>query len=345
MRVIIATVQVPFIVGGAELHARNLEYNLRQAGHEVEIVTFPFKFTPERYISYMMSFISNIHFDNFGWVSVDKLIALRFPAYYVNHENKVVWLLHQHRAVYDLYDDSKADEGLKELKTKIHQFDTASLAKCKHIYANSQNVANRLKHYNQIESTPLYHPPHDSEKLYCAEPYPYIFYPSRLEHLKRQDLIIEAMRHVKSDVRLIIAGVGGKQQDYEALIQRYQLQERIAMLGHISDAEKNAYYAHALAVAYPPYDEDYGYITLEAMLSSKPIITCTDSGGPLEFVVDGENGYVVPPDPLEIAEKIDQLVANKQRAIDMGRNSRALYNEKNISWDNVVQTLLYGQKS
>ncbi len=343
MRVIISTVQVPFIVGGAELHARNLAYHLRQAGHDIEIVTFPFKFTPERFISDMMSVISNIHFDNFGWVSVDKLIALRFPAYYVNHENKVVWLLHQHRAVYDLYNEETADSGLIELKNKIYQFDNRVLGSCKHIYANSKNVAQRLKYYNQVESTPLYHPPHSDEQFYCAdEVYPYIFYPSRLEQLKRQDLLIEAMRYVKSNVRLMIAGTGGKEQDCKALLDCYQLHDRVAMLGHISDAEKIVYYAHALAVAYPPYDEDYGYITLEAMLSSKPVITCTDSGGPLEFIIDGENGYVVPPDPEQIAEKIDWLMENKQSAARMGCNGKALYADKNISWDNVVQTLLYG---
>ena len=40
----------------------------------------------------------------------------------------------------------------------------------------------------------------------------------------------------------------------------------------------------ALGVIFPPLDEDYGYVTLEAMLAAKPVITCTDSGGPLEFV-------------------------------------------------------------
>ena len=47
---------------------------------------------------------------------------------------------------------------------------------------------------------------------------------------------------------------------------------------------------------YPPYDEDFGYVTLEAFLSRKPVITATDSGGPNEFVVDGVNGFVRAPE-------------------------------------------------
>jgi glycosyltransferase involved in cell wall biosynthesis len=342
MRVIIATVQVPFIVGGAELHARSLETHLRQAGHEVEIVTFPFKFAPERFISDLMEFIANIQFDNFSWVSVDKLIALRFPAYYVKHMDKVVWLLHQHRAVYDLYDADTADENLKSLRAKIHSFDSEILGSCARVYANSRNVAERLRRFNGVAAAPLYHPPFNSGRFRCGEQYPYIFYPSRLERLKRQHLLIEAMRHVRSGLKLILSGVGGMEEEYRDMVRRYRLQDRVALLGHISDDEKYAYYANALAVGYPPYDEDYGYVTLEAMLSAKPVITCTDSGGPLEFVVDGETGFIVEPEPQTLAEKLDWLCEQRAQAARMGRNGRALYDSKGISWDHVIQTLLYG---
>lgn len=342
MRIIVATVQVPFIVGGAELHANNLAQNLRRFGHEVEIVTFPFKFTPQSYISDMASFIEKIHFDNFGWVSVDKLIALRFPAYYVRHEDKVVWLLHQHRAVYDLYSEDTADADLRDLKQKITALDTASLERCRRIYANSRNVARRLKHYNGIDSTPLYHPPQGAEQFYCAEPSPYVFYPSRMEPLKRQDLVIEAMRYVKSDIKLILAGIGGLSELCRNLVDKYQLHHRVAILGHISESEKLAYYANSLGVVYAPQDEDYGYVTLEAMLSSKPVITCTDSGGPLEFVEDDQTGYIATPDPQALAEKIDKLAANRQNSKSLGLCGRSLYAQKGINWDNVVNTLLYG---
>jgi len=340
MRIIIATVQVPFIVGGAELHARSLETHLRRAGHEVEIVTFPFKFTPEHYISDLMAFIANIQFDHFGWVSVDKVIALRFPAYYVRHQDKVIWLLHQHRAVYDLYDETSADDNLRRLRQKVQQFDTEMLAACPKLFANSRNVARRLQHYNGLTARPLYHPPFHSDRFYCDEPYPYIFYPSRLEPLKRQQLLIEAMRYVRSDPKLLLSGEGGMAPEYQALIAQYGLQDRVALLGRISDAEKYAYYAKALAVAYPPSDEDYGYVTLEAMLAAKPVLTCTDSGGPLEFVVDGETGFVVDPEPRAIAEKLDWLMENRRRAAHMGRNGREHYQAQNISWENVIERLL-----
>ena len=89
-----------------------------------------------------------------------------------------------------------------------------------------------------------------------------------------------------------------------------------------------------------PFDEDYGYVTLEAMLSAKPVITCSDSGGPLEFVVPGETGHVVPPEPEAIAQAIEDLAADAALAADMGRNGRAHYESLDINWQNVVQKLL-----
>ncbi len=78
-------------------------------------------------------------------------------------------------------------------------------------------------------------------------------------------------------------------------------------------------YAHASAVFFGPLDEDYGYVTLEAMLSSKPVITCRDSGGPLEFVVNNETGYVTEPEPEEIAAALEKLMGDAALAKRWGR--------------------------
>ena len=111
-------------------------------------------------------------------------------------------------------------------------------------------------------------------------------------------------------------------------------------MGFISQEEKETYYARSLAVFFAPFDEDYGYITLEAMLSSKPVITCIDSGGTLEFVEDNKTGFIINPDPKLIAKKIDYLYTNRKEAKKFGENGLQNYKRKNISWDNVVDTLL-----
>jgi glycosyltransferase involved in cell wall biosynthesis len=337
MRIIIAANQVPFIYGGAQLLANGLQQALRQAGHEVETVSAPFKFYPESYIHQMIAFWLEQDFEKFNDYTVDKVIALQFPAYYVQHPNKVVWLLHQHRSVYELYDEKSATAGLRN---RIHSLDSEKLAEVKKIFTIAKTVSARLQKFNRIDSIPLYHPPYRANAFYCASPLDYIFFPSRLESLKRQDLLIRAMQYLKTPVKAIIAGTGGQQSRYRQLIEELHLEDKVKLVGYMNEDEKHAYYARCFAVFFGPWEEDYGYVTLEAMLSSKPVITCSDSGGPLEFVTDGENGFIVPPEPNLIAAKIDWLYWHKNQASKFGKSGLEIYKSKNICWDNVVRALV-----
>lgn len=317
-----------------------LKNALIKHGHEVEIIRFPFKFLPESYLSSLMEYCAGQDFESFNGYHVDKVIALQFPAYYVNHPGKVLWLMHQHRSVYELYDNTDSSKEMTGLKKKIHEYDSDKLGKIKNRYSMCYNVSSRLKKYNNINAKPLYHPPANEDKFHCRESYNYIFFPSRLEKLKRQELLIRAMAYTKSPVNAIIAGQGSQRENYEALICSLKLFDKVRLIGPVSEREKITLFARSLGVFFAPFDEDYGYITLEAMLSSKPVITCFDSGGPLEFAVNNETGFVVEPDPVQVAEKIDWLYQNRQKAVKLGEQGRALYLAGNISWDNVVKTLL-----
>src|SRR5437762_741996 len=146
MRVGVATVQVPFMRGGAEEHATGLVEALRRAGHEVDLITMPFRFSPIHEVERSMQIWSAEQFEEINGYELDRLICLRFPAYYVNHPRKVVWLLHQHRAVYDLW-DTPFSGGLpaipegQRLREQITRMDTEALTKCGCLFANSRNVA------------------------------------------------------------------------------------------------------------------------------------------------------------------------------------------------------------
>lgn len=344
MRVAIATVQVPFIRGGAEIHAQGLCDAFSAAGHTSEIITLPFNFTPSSKISKNIDDWLKQDFSAFDCGKIDRVIALKFPAYHLNHQHKTVWLMHQHRAVYELYDtpfgESSTSQESQILREKILLTDNSSLSAARSIYANSRTVSNRLKHFNNIESIPLYHPPFNAERFQFEGVYPYIFCPSRLESLKRQDLLIRSMKYVKEPVFAIISGEGGAMDQYIKLTESLGLSNRIEFVGRIEHQVMRKYYSNSLAVFFGPLAEDYGYITLEAMLSAKPVITCTDSGGPTEFISNGDTGFVVDPKPEVIADAINQLWANRNKAVEMGKNALAYYKSLNVSWHHVVNTLL-----
>lgn len=345
MRIAIATVQVPFIRGGAEILAEGLLHAIQAAGHSVELIAMPFRFSPVAEIQRSMELWASENFENLNGYQCDRVICLKFPSFYLQHPNKVAWILHQHRSVYDLWETeftaefSRSPEG-KQLKQEITAQDSKALSEFRGVYTIAKTVSNRLQKFNQIASTPLYHPPQFVEQFYTASAEPYIFFPSRLETLKRQDLLIQAMRFVRSPIVALLGGEGGQHHYLQGLIEQFELQQRVRLMGRLNDAEKLSFYAHCLGVFFAPYSEDYGYVTLEAMLARKPVITCTDSGEPTEFVVDGQTGWIVEPEPKAIAEKIDYLYEQRAIAKAMGAAGYDRYNALNISWDHVVQKLL-----
>nr|WP_298375211.1 glycosyltransferase family 4 protein [uncultured Halomonas sp.] len=340
MRVLVTANLVPFLHGGADYHIEGVTRALKAHGHEAELLRFPFRFQPESDIHRLMEYVETLDFTAPNGQAIDRTISLQFPGYGVNHPEHVVWVMHQHRAMYELWEDDKATKEQRELRKAIHAFDKRHLSRAKALFANSRRVAERMATYNDLTARPLYHPPFDAQRFYCDEDWGYVFCPSRLESLKRQDLLIEAARHLKSPVRILIAGSGGQAERYQRLIEKHKLSDRVRLTGRFSEAEKRAWYAHSLAVFFGPKDEDYGYITLEAMLSSKPVITCEDSGGPREFVQHDETGWVLPAEPEAIAATIDEAYANRERSAQMGRAGLDAYHRAGIGWPQVVERLL-----
>ena len=346
MKIAIATVQVPFITGGAEIHAKMLREELEKRGYSADIVTIPFKWYPTSTLLDCMIMGRTMDLTEVNGEKIDLVIAMKFPAYYLKHNNKVLWLLHQHRQAYDLWGTSYGDlHNLPDgeyIRDMIIKHDNKYINEAKAIYTNSQNTANRLLHYNGIRGEALYHPPLNYEKMYCHKYGDYIFYASRIDPMKRQRLMIEAARYTKTNVKFVIAGKGSKSEmDYiNNYIRKHNLENKVKLLGFISEDEKIYHYANCLGVYFGAYDEDYGYITLESFFSCKPVIVHHDAGGPLEFVVDGANGYVISEDPKELAEKADVLFSDKNKAKYMGENGFSTLKEKNINWDYVIKKLV-----
>jgi glycosyltransferase involved in cell wall biosynthesis len=343
MRVIVTTVQTPFLRGGGELHAESLVDALRRRDVSVEVVSMPFRFSPSDAVLRSMDIWAQEDFERLAGGHVDKVICLKFPSFYLKHPRKTVWLMHQHRSVYELfntpYGESDSKPSSVTLRDEITRRDTSSLSGAT-VFANSRRVSERLARYNGIQSAPLYHPPQNADSFHEGAQLPYIFAPSRLESLKRHELLLRAMPNVDRPVMALFVGEGGVRQHLEKLAVELGLADRVKFLGFVNVSDLIDLYANCLGVFFGPFDEDYGYVTLEAMLSSKPVITCTDSGGPLEFVLDGQTGYVVNPSPEAVADGINRLAGDRPNARNLGRSGRSRLAEFDMSWDRVVRTLL-----
>jgi len=347
MRILVTTVQVPFIRGGAEVLAEGLVEALRSKGHEASLVAIPFKwYPPEQILDHMLACRLIDITESMG-SRIDRVIGLKFPAYLIPHPNKVLWILHQHRTAYDLWDNPVCDlvhftNGLY-VRDVIRQADQEMMPEAKAVFTISANVSRRLKRFNGISSTPLYNPPPHADQFYCSEGKDYLFFPSRINSVKRQELVLRALALTTRPVQVWFAGAADHRSYFEelkSLAFKINVDRRIKWLGEVSESEKIKLYAEALGVIFPPLDEDYGYVTLEAMLAGKSVITCTDSGGPLEFISDKETGLVVDPTPQPLAEAMDSFWDSRIETEWMGKNARGSYEALGISWGNVVDKLL-----
>ena len=344
MNVAIVTNQTPFVRGGAELLAETLRDQLVLHGHESQVVRLPFAWSPPARIAEHMLASRLIRLGN-----TDHVIALKFPAYYVEHESKVVWLLHQFRQAYDVYDapgDGLADKPSgPAIEGMIQRADGIFLRAAKAVFTNSEITRDRLKRFNDIDSTVLLPPLWDDAGYRCEDYGDYILALGRISPAKRQNLLIEAMEHTTTDVRLVVAGAPENDALGEWLAHLAadsSARDRITLIPRwISDEEKLDLLAGALACAYVPFDEDsYGYVTLESFRCRKPVVTSTDAGGVLTIVEDGETGYVVEPEPQALAAAFDRLREGSPPAAVLGGNAGARLDGLQLSWSHVIDTLL-----
>ena len=346
MKIALVNTQAPFIRGGAEYLVDSLKVKLESYGHEVAIVSIPFQWHPAEIIPQQILANRLMRLDI---IEPDMVIAHKFPTYFIPYPRKKLWLFHQFRQAYELWgtpyqDIPNSPEG-QRIREIIIQADNLYLREAQEIYTNSKIVSNRLKKNNNISANGVLYPPLLQPEMFQPGEFGnYFFYPSRITAGKRQAIAIEAMKYVRSEFTLLLAGSPDTPEygtKIEQMIAKFGVHDRVKMLGRISDEDKAHYMSNALGCLYLPYDEDsYGFVTLEAFQSHKPVIVFTDSGGTDEVVSHEFNGLVLEPTPQSLAEGMERLWENKSSAKTMGQNAFTTIKKHNISWDHVIDRLL-----
>jgi glycosyltransferase involved in cell wall biosynthesis len=273
---------------------------------------------------------------------VDLVICTRFPSYLVRHRNKVVWLIHQLRQVYDLKGTRYSDFGDGERDGRavdmVRRMDGRMLGEARRLFAISRNTAERLKRHNDLDAEVLHPPPRLLSRLGPGELGDYVFTAGRLVGPKRFDLLIEALARTRGGLTAVVAGAGPEAEALARLAAERGVAERVRFPGWVDDDEMVRLYRGCRAVFFAPFDEDYGYVTVEALRCAKPVVTTTDAGGVLEFVRDGVEGLVSEPHPRAVAAALDRLAADPALAARLGAAGRETV--AGIDWHQVVTRLL-----
>jgi glycosyltransferase involved in cell wall biosynthesis len=343
MKIAVITSSPPMAEGGHMVIARALSLALRAEGHEAEIIVTPQNRFGRQASAYLATWLTDV--TSSEGRSIDQVISLRYPSYAVRHPRHVCWLNHTMREYYDLWDrfsGSLSPQGRAKERVRraaIHAVDRYLLTRnVKRLFVQSDTVKQRLAMWPSLR-TEVLHPPAPQRAYRCDAYGPEFLLVSRLTPLKRADLLVRALACPPgAGIRCMVAGEGEERTALETLAKELGVDTRITFSGRLSEAQLIDQLARCRAVVFPPFQEDYGFVTVEAFASRKAVVTCRDSGGPAELVQDAITGFVVDPTPESVAAALRQLADDDALAQRLG--SGAFDRGAGLTWPDTVRRLV-----
>ena len=342
MKILVSTTFLPFHQDYGSLLADRLAQALAAQGHDVDTIKIPFR--PNRTEMAAQTLMLRL-LDVDADVS-DLLITLRFPSYALHHRHKIVWLLDQYHPAYTLTLPRRIPETSegRQFQQDLIKSDSLFLHEARAVYAMSQCGAARLQQFNQVSSKEVLYPP-----LLLADTMPqgdlgdYLLVPHQIAPYKRQMLLLDALNHAHTDIRLVILGDpldSNYLAEMQACIVEYDLTDRVRVIMETTREKTSDLFAHAYAIISIAQDEDYPAGTIHAFGAKKPVITCNDSGAPNEFVHQDQTGLSVAPEAEALADAICRLTSDHQFARTLGSNAYDFLNVQLMSWDTVAAKLV-----
>ncbi|HZR26940.1 MAG TPA: glycosyltransferase family 4 protein [Vicinamibacterales bacterium] len=342
MHIAVVTSSPPNVEGGHLVIARALVDALTRSGHQPHLVVTPDYGFGRLTASYRAARATNV--TELDGAHIDRVISFRYPSFAVRHPRHVCWLNHTMREYYDLWPRFAASiswrnrikEGVR--KAVLHTADAWLLRhNVTRVVAQSKTIQQRVASDFGIDADIVY-PPAPLTGYRCDEYGDFVFSVSRLDPLKRVDLLVRALAEPAGRAtRAVIAGEGECGAELRSLAQSLGVADRVQFVGRIDDARLIGFLATCRAVCFTPLAEDYGFVTIEAFASGKPVITCADSGGPAELVSQNQNGLVCDATPAAIAAAIARLTADRHEAERLGSQAAAF--AATLTWDETVRRL------
>jgi glycosyltransferase involved in cell wall biosynthesis len=171
-----------------------------------------------------------------------------------------------------------------------------------------------------------------------------LLYVGRITELKGLHLLIEALKYLKKNVRLVIIGPPDWNTSYyQKLLNTFERENakgkhKISYLGAMEQSEIVKWYQKASLFILPSFVEGFPVTVLEALSCGTPVVA-TNVGGIPEVIQNNETGILIPPsNPVSLAKAIDHLLENEDIRLEMTRRGRENV-QKQYSLENACKKL------
>lgn len=194
------------------------------------------------------------------------------------------------------------------------------------VASNSRYTASLLKTWFNVSSIVRYNWVDTSRfKRVSTKKGSIIFYPSRINPIKRQLLALQALSLMKDvDWKMIFVGKIADVKYYETLLgfcEKNDMRDRVIFMDEMKTQMAEAYSKAAITL-YTPYREPFGLVPVESMACGTPVV-CVNEGGVMETVVNNKTGFLCDSTPEAIAEKLRILLTDQKLGKKMGVAGRA----------------------
>ncbi len=254
------------------------------------------------------------------------------------HTKHICYLHHPPRYLY-YYETAREWQKHKPIEIyghlinhELRQWDYLSSQRVDYFIANSEETQKRITKYYRRDSKVIYPPVTIPEKASNSGTGDYYITTSRLARAKHVDVLIKAANKLKFKLKVIGSG-----RDAENL--KNMAGSTVEFLSKVSDTEFEELYRNAKAYLFASVDEEFGIAPVEALGYGIPVIAYA-SGGLLEIVEDGKNGFLYYElNEENLSQKIKKFESLSEKGVlEMRKHARA--SAEQYSFENFKKQLL-----